>query len=183
MSHQPFEQWILDDSQPLSTEENSLLNNHIGQCSDCSQLQEQWNHVEEMLIQAPVKHAPEGFTARWQQTFLAKKATQQKLNGKRFIHFLIFGSFTSLLMYLSLSILSGSPARFIMSFLRSSSVLALRISKLNMLYHSIQSYLPPAIPIILLILLSCSLILMLSIWGITFWKYSIKGVILNEDYQ
>ena len=183
MSHQPFEQWILDDNHSLSTDEQVELNEHIETCSDCSMLQEQWNRVEDMLIQAPVIHAPEGFTARWQQTFLAKKAAQQKKNAKRFIYFLIFGSFTSLLMYLTLAILSGSPARAIMHVLRSGSSIALSMSKLNMLYHSILSYLPPAVPVILLILLSSSLLLMLSIWGVAFWKYSLKGVVLNEDYQ
>jgi hypothetical protein len=183
MSHQPFEQWILDDNHSLSTDEQVQLNEHIETCSDCSMLQERWNRVENMLVQAPIKQAPEGFTARWQKSFLAKKVIQQKRNAKRFIYFLIFGSFTSLLMYLTLAILSGSPARAIMHILRNGSSLALAISKLNMLYHSILSYLPPAVPLILLILLSCSILLMLSIWGFAFWKYSIKGVVLNEDYQ
>ena len=183
MSHQPFEQWILDDNHSLSMDEQVKLDEHVETCSDCSMLQEQWNRVEDMLVKAPIKHAPEGFTARWQQTFLAKKAAQQKRNAKRFIYFLIFGSFTSLLMYLTLAILSGSPARAIMHVLQSGSTIAISMSKLNIFYHSILSYLPPAVPVILLILLSISLLLMLSVWGVAFWKYSIKGVVLNEDYQ
>jgi hypothetical protein len=183
MSHQPFEQWVLDGDQSLSREDKVLLTNHLDECNDCSQLQEQWKSAEQLLKQAPIYQAPEGFTFRWKKSFLTRKAVQQQLNKKRILYFLFFGSFISLLMYLSLSILSGSPINILINILKNSSALAVRISKLNLFFYSILSYLPPAIPIILLILLSCSLILMLALWGLTFWQYSIKGVVPNEDYQ
>lgn len=179
MSHQPFEQWILDD-QSLSSDETNLLADHLQQCSDCSRLQDQWTCVEQTLKKAPVMRAPEGFSVRWQQTFLARKALQQKANKKRFIYFLIFGSFTSLLMYLTLSVISGSPIRSFILLVKESTQFAVRLSHINIFINSILSYLPPAFPIILWILLALSLILMLAIWGLTFWRFSIKGAIPNE---
>jgi len=182
MSHQPFEQWILDD-RSLSADETQLLAKHAENCTNCSKLQEQWKIAEQLLKKAPVQPAPEGFTTRWQSTFMAKKAMQQKQNGKIFVFFLILGSFTSLLMYLTLSILSGSPVEVFIDLLKACSKLAVGISNFNLFLHSIFSYLPPVFPIILWILLSCSLVLMLTLWGLTFWRYSIKGVVPNETYQ
>ncbi len=182
MSHQPFEQWILDD-RSLSADETQLLAKHAENCMDCSKLQEQWKNAAQFLKKAPIYPAPEGFTARWQTSFMARKAHQQKQNGKRFIFFLILGSFTSLLMYLTLTILSGSPIKVFITLLKTSSKLAVGISQINLFLNSIFSYLPPALPIILWILLSCSLVLMLSLWALTFWRYSIKGAVPNENVQ
>ena len=180
MSHQPFEQWILDD-QSLSSDETELLADHLQQCSDCSRLQDQWKCVEQTLQNAPIMYAPEGFSVRWQQSFLARKAVQQKENRKRFIYFLIFGSFTSLLMYITLSIISGSPIRSFIMLIKGGTQFAVRLSNINVFINSILSYLPPIFPILLWILLAFSLILMLALWGLTFWRFSIKGVVPNEN--
>jgi hypothetical protein len=182
MNHLPFEQWILDDHS-LSKDETQLLADHLQQCKDCSRLQDQWKCVEQTLNRAPIMNAPDGFGVRWQSSFLTKKAIQQKSNHKRFINFLIFGSFTSLLMYLTLSVISGSPIRFFIMLLKFGSKLAIQMSNINVFFNSILSYLPPVIPIILWILLSCSLVLMLALWGLTFWRYSIKGVVPNEEFN
>ncbi len=131
MSHQPFEQWILDD-RSLSADETKLLAKHAENCVDCSKLQEQWKNAAQFLKKAPMYPAPEGFTARWQTSFMARKALQQKQNGKKFIFFLVLGSFSSLLMYLTLTFLTGSPIKVFITFLKASSKLMIGISQINL---------------------------------------------------
>ncbi|MEW6567887.1 MAG: hypothetical protein AB1449_06930 [Chloroflexota bacterium] len=63
MSHQPFEDWLLDDP-PLTVDEQRLLRAHLGACTECRALAAAWQEVEGWLHRAEVVAPAPGFVER-----------------------------------------------------------------------------------------------------------------------
>ena len=66
MSHQPFEDWILDD-EALRGEQQQALDAHRAVCASCTRLGTARTAVERGLRQAEMEAPAAGFTARFSQ--------------------------------------------------------------------------------------------------------------------
>jgi len=78
MSHQPFEDWILDD-EALSGEEQQALDAHRAVCASCTRLGTARTAVDRGLRQAGMVAPSAGFTARFSQ----RLAEQRVRDGRR----------------------------------------------------------------------------------------------------
>jgi hypothetical protein len=78
MSHQPFEDWILDD-EALNGEEQQALDAHRAVCASCSRLGTARTAVDSGLRQAGMIAPPAGFAARFSQ----RLAEQRVRDGRR----------------------------------------------------------------------------------------------------
>jgi predicted anti-sigma-YlaC factor YlaD len=73
MSHQPFEDWLLN-GDTLSLEQHASLQEHLVSCPDCRLLSVNWQMAYRLLTHAPLAAPEPGFALRWQQLFSARQA-------------------------------------------------------------------------------------------------------------
>jgi len=84
MNHHPYREWLLASSkQPedvLTQEQSVALQSHLDECSECRDLAQAWQTVEEELLHAPLVSPAPGFIARWQDRLVSdrqRRANQQ----------------------------------------------------------------------------------------------------------
>lgn len=76
-NHLLIEEWLLSASD-LTPEESHQLQEHLKSCESCRQLSEAWQEVEYRLKSSPMRSPQAGFTARWQQRFVADRLRRQQ---------------------------------------------------------------------------------------------------------
>ncbi len=78
LMHQPFESWLLSE-EPLTSEQNQALQEHLRTCATCRQVEASWAEIDQ-LFHASSQVAPtSGFTARWQERLeLERRDSQQR---------------------------------------------------------------------------------------------------------
>lgn len=76
MDHRPFENWLLDNIQHLTADQERQLNTHLRTCSSCTALVEVNLALKSVRMAAPVA----GFTDRFQLRLAAKKQALRRRN-------------------------------------------------------------------------------------------------------
>ncbi len=76
MDHRPFEDWLLDNNQHLTTDQARQLNTHLRACSSCSALAEVNLALKSVRMTAPAA----GFADRFQLRLAAKKQALRRRN-------------------------------------------------------------------------------------------------------
>ena len=109
MKHQPFEEWLLNDT-PMTSEQKRELDQHVRSCAYCAALVETGMVLRSAKMVAPA----EGFTARFQARLAERKLVDRRRKFWGAIVFLV-GGFSFLLWLLMPSITSfiASPATWI----------------------------------------------------------------------
>jgi hypothetical protein len=79
MYHRPFEDWLLDE-EPLNTEQDAALQEHLRSCTSCRELSQAWKKVELDLHRAPILAPQAGFADRWQTRL---ELEQRKLHRRQ----------------------------------------------------------------------------------------------------
>ncbi len=78
MTHQPYEDWLLDEPNMLPMEQASELKAHLANCTDCRSLAEALGQVELRLRQEPQVSPVEGFSLRWQERLEAERLSRHR---------------------------------------------------------------------------------------------------------
>lgn len=112
MSHQPFETWLLDD-EPLETDSQAMLNEHLAECDHCRKLALGWQGAQALLRATLVSPAP-GFSDRWKIRLDAARAERQRRQSIQLLVLSLSGAF------LLMALLVG----LIVSLLRSPDLLS-----------------------------------------------------------
>ena len=80
MNHQPFRDWLISD-ELLSAAQTKALQDHLGDCDSCSQIESSWKDVELTLRKYPQVEPAPGFTLRWQEHLAEFQSQQQSRNS------------------------------------------------------------------------------------------------------
>lgn len=169
-NHQPFEDWLLSDSQ-LSEQENLQLIEHLNTCETCSQLSIAWRNVEQQFSLAVQMSPTAGFTDRWQSMLavdLDKKFRQQTV-----ITLGVFGIGTLMLfglLSLFLFPVIQTPLPYLVTSLyRLTLVVASVGNLLSAVSKLLQKFISIAPPLVWLAIV-VALISTISVWIISIQK-------------
>ena len=77
LTHPPFNRWLLS-GEPLSPEQNTILQEHLRYCPECSQLQAAWGEAQLQLSSAGQVAPAPGFTRRFQQRLALQRVKRQR---------------------------------------------------------------------------------------------------------
>lgn len=102
MYHRPFEDWLLEE-EPLTTEQEAALQEHLQSCTNCSQLSKAWKVVEVDLHRAPMLAPQAGFADRWQTRL---EADRRQLHRRQSFAALFFSLGGAALLFGSLAIMA-----------------------------------------------------------------------------
>ncbi|RIK30560.1 MAG: hypothetical protein DCC56_09565 [Anaerolineae bacterium] len=109
MNHQPFEEWLLNDTS-INAEQKRELEAHVRTCAYCAALMKTDKVLHDLRMALPVN----GFTARFEARLAARKAADRKRRALGFVLFAVAGS--ALLFWFASPYLSeflASPAGWI----------------------------------------------------------------------
>jgi len=79
-NHPPFNRWLLS-GEPLSPEQNAVLQEHLRTCPECGQLQTAWGEVQFQLRSAGQVAPAPGFASRFQQRLVLQRVKRQRRNA------------------------------------------------------------------------------------------------------
>ena len=116
MDHRPFEDWLLDNNQHLTSDQERQLNTHVRECSSCSALAEVNLALKSVRVAAPAS----GFTDRFQLRLATRKQALHRRNIWGFS--LLTASVLGLGSWVSLPVIEGlvqSPVNLLASWMSS----------------------------------------------------------------
>lgn len=175
MSHQPYEDWILDNFS-ITKDQKELLQAHLNQCHECDQLSRSWKTIETELASGEMVSPNPGFVSRFQANLITKKSEEFQLQSIKSI--IIIGSSVLFLMGLLLVwlLLTKTPGEIIVGgvsiFTGMTEAFFNIRSEIILLLRNLPPFLPP---LLLIFTIGWGLIISL-IWGLTIWRFSHKGV-------
>ena len=180
MGHQPFEDWILDNTKHTPQQE-AILMGHLDECSSCNALHQSWKAVEaEMTASTMVAPLP-GFTARWKTNLATEQAVEHQLQAlKTFIGvgvailITVGALFAWLVLTNSVSDVIVGGANVLTSI--TQAYFNLRGMVVQFLRHT-----PNVSPLLVWGLLAGWGVVLSSMWGLTIWRVSRQGVVHNEE--
>ncbi len=175
MSHQPFENWILDE-EPLTPENRRELHAHLEGCAQCQRLKSRWQAAH-MELRAHRMAAPvPGFTQRWQAGLAERRVREQRRQAWR-----IFGILLACAMGVSLlmgiyTLSFSSPTDWLVAVIR---VFASARDTIGWIVSAALGWLhktPLAVNFALWIYLTVCLSLLALVWVWILWRTNKVGV-------
>jgi len=117
MNHQYFED-LLFAEQPLTPQDNAVLQAHLQDCESCQMLAGAWQEVENQLHRSAMLEPAPGFTDRWQTRLARDGQRVQRRQSMLLLGFSIGGA-TLLLASLAVLLLpmADSPIVFVAAWL------------------------------------------------------------------
>ena len=176
MSHQPFEDWILDPVT-ISPEERRALREHLEGCQQCQRMERKWQAVHQQL-RAPWLAAPApGFTHRWQASLAERREREQRKQAWKIFGFLMGGAVFILLLLAGYIIATSSPAEWLVGVV---NVFSSSQKIIDLAVFAVQSWLsttPLALNIALWIYLTITLCVLTIVWAMILWRTKSAGVV------
>jgi anti-sigma factor RsiW len=175
MSHQPFENWILDQGA-LSNGERRALLAHLATCTQCQRLEHRWQSVSQELRARPLVSPAAGFAKRWQAGLAGRRAREQRNLAWRIFGILIGAALFCLLTLAGYMVLTTSPTEWLFALSRTAE--SSRVF-LQMAIYVVQGWLastPLAVNIALWIYLTLTLCALISAWVLVLWRTKSVGV-------
>jgi uncharacterized membrane protein (DUF485 family) len=172
MNHQPFREWLLSDQQ-LTQEQAGLLQDHLSSCASCSQLENSWQQIEEVIHKVPPAEPASGFIDRWQSHL----AEYQNLRQKRRSWLIISGTAVIVISLLAVLVnqiwsLMQAPGQYLaMWFERLVGVISIYYALRNI--TSAYSWPTPLITFIAMIFFVGIISFMSVLWVATYRKFSL----------
>ncbi len=168
MKHQPFEEWLLNET-PLTPGQKRELDLHVRSCAYCSALLE-----TEMVLRSAKLVAPaEGFTARFQARLAERKLVERRRRAWGAVLFLIGGVFF-LLWLAGPSILKflASPEMWVATFVEWGIFLITTLQALSqagsVLLRVFPGFVPPFVWMILISAFAGTSLL----WSVSIWRFT-----------
>jgi hypothetical protein len=167
MKHQPFEEWLLNDT-PMTPEQKRELDLHIRSCSYCAALVETSMVLRSAKMVAPV----DGFTARFQVRLAERKLADRRRKFWGTVVFLVGGlSFLVWLLAPVVASFATSPATWITALVGWGVFL---ITTLNAMFQagSVMLRIAPGFlsPFMWMILVSAVAGISL-LWSVSIWRF------------
>lgn len=175
MKHQPYESWILDETQ-LDENQQHDLDSHLLTCSTCTNLRDSWQVVRQEIQTTRQVHPAEGFSARWKASLKDRRQVEEA--KQRRLMWIWIASFSGVVL-LSLAVIFLPRISFIqilIAFVESLVEFSTGVSALLQLIKSILRTVPAYILVVSSIGLSTLLSITTFLWGVSIWRMSRKGV-------
>ncbi len=174
MSHQPFEDWILDPIT-LSADDRRALQAHLMECKQCQKLERRWIAVHQQLRTRRMAAPAAGFTARWQASLAERKAREHRRQAWKIFGFLFGGALFILLLLAVYSAATTTPAEWLIALARTYTSSTSMIDLANYAVQSWFSRTPIALNIALWIYMAITLCGLLMVWALIFWRTKTVG--------
>lgn len=176
MDHQPYETWIFEKTD-LAGPELTVLHQHLQECPRCRQLQEAWEKLTVQMHPAALVSPAAGFSQRWRESLPKRRARQQARQIRRFFLALCLANLLSLLVLTGFIVSASAPIDWMVSILQAATRLIITLSHAQEVLLSWLRVIPPVIPILIWAMLAGSVCLLTSIWALSLWRISSKGVL------
>lgn len=168
MKHQPFEEWLLNDT-PLTLEQKRELDLHVRSCAHCSALVE-----TEMVLRSVKMVAPaEGFTARFQTRLAERRLADRRRRVWGSILFLA-GGLTILAWLAGPSIFRFlvSPEVWIAAFVEWGIFLVTTLQAMSQAGEVLLNVIPGFVPPFAWMILASALAGISLIWSVSIWRFT-----------
>lgn len=178
MNHQPFKQLLLEDRQRTLQEEQNLWE-HVKDCSECQNVDANWQMVKHHIkVSNMVAPAP-GFTARWQANLAERRRRQHQQRQTLLVTILSIAVLLTVTLSLSIWYIVTSPGSILVAFTR---MLAGIVQLLSLTPQDVLLWVT-SMPVILPILAGIGLLAWVSTVSLTgaatLWRISKKGVVIQ----
>lgn len=172
MSHQPFETWMIDEL-PLSLEQKTTLQSHLGTCPECRELQTGWQSARQALqTTAMIRPAP-GFNLRFTASLAQRRAIQAH---RRQIRNLILGlSLSVIATAVLLAVVIFAVASPVDLLVRTIEVITGVIGWWNRASRLLIASLQQPVVLVIWVLLTSGISLLAFGWLFTLWRISLQG--------
>ncbi len=178
MSHQPFENWILDQGE-LSLEERRSLRQHLEGCAQCQRLERRWGAVHQELRARRMVAPAAGFARRWQNGLAERRAREQRKQAWKIFGALLGAAIFILLVLGSYIITTTSPTEWLIALTRTTE--SSRVF-LQMAIYVVQNWFsstPLALNIAMWIYLAFTVCALTLVWVAVLWRTKSVGA-LNQ---
>lgn len=178
MCHQPFENWIIEQSA-LTPQERRQLEEHLETCPQCKRLQSNMQAVNVRLFSARQANPSPGFSTRWQTTLqnrLEEKRMKEILQIRRFFLFLGTATFVSLILLVLFAIVGGGAVNLLGTTLERLSTATQWLQTLQGYLFALLQITPPVVPLILWISITTVFSILALIWVVSLWRITFQGV-------
>jgi hypothetical protein len=91
MNHLPYQDWLFEETQPLSDTQMSELQQHLRECAECRELSSALRQMEASLKMKPMAAPAEGFTLRWQARLQDERALAHRRQTRLTLGFILAG--------------------------------------------------------------------------------------------
>jgi hypothetical protein len=178
MSHQPFENWILDQGA-LSPEERRALQTHLATCNQCQRLEHRWQSVYQELRARPMVSPVAGFARRWQAGLAGRWAREQRKQAWRIFGILMAAALFFLLVLAGYTFSTTSPTDWLFALSRTAESSRVFLQMAIYVVHNWLTTTPFAINVALWIYLTLTLCILTLVWVAVLWHTKSVGV-LNQ---
>lgn len=168
MNHQPFEAWLLE-GQVLTPQQKRDLNAHIQTCAYCAALTETELALKSARMVAP---AP-GFTARFQQKLLARRAAERRMRFWGAIVFIVGG--LGLLMWLFGPLIGSildSPVDWITVLVGYFLLVLTSVRAISEVGFVLLRVVPGFVPSFVWMMLVSALAGIGLLWSVSIWRFT-----------
>ena len=167
MNHQPFEEWLLNET-PLTPEQKRELDLHSRSCAYCSALVETGMVLHSVKMVAPA----EGFTARFQARLAERKLADHRRRVRGAILFLIGGlSFLLWLAAPSIFAFLSSPAAWIASLVEWGIFLITTFQAMSQAGEVLLKVLPGFVPPFAWMIIISAFAGISLLWSVSIWRF------------
>jgi hypothetical protein len=174
MSHQPFETWILDNEE-LSDEQLQALEEHLSDCVQCNELEQNWNEAINFLSTAPTMVPEPGFVRRWESEFVERKAREHKMMTRRLLLFLAVSAVLTMTLLSIVSLATSSPIDFLAKCFSIFTSSLARINQIESVMAAAWRSLPRVFTVSFWILITSSMSMLSTVWAVSMWRIAFKG--------
>ncbi len=123
MKHEPFENWIFEESR-LPADQQKQLKAHTEDCAHCRQLDDAWQSVQREIRNAPAAAPRPGFGARWQASLAQRRELEHRRQARRWIISLSALGFLVFTALIVVFLTTNSPSRLVLTLAQSIFTLA-----------------------------------------------------------
>jgi hypothetical protein len=174
MNHQPFETWILDESELSQVQKHDLLE-HLEICPKCASLEKNWKSARQEIRSMPAVNAPAGFHTRWHAS-LADRRRAHELQQTRTLLIILVSSAIAILITLGIFLLPHtSMVSLLVSMLTGFMQVVNSISEIWTFITSMLRFAPASFLISVGVIVSLCTSLITIIWVFSFYRITMKG--------
>ncbi len=172
MSHQPFDTWLLDETNP-STEQEAALQAHLETCPECRQLRANWLAAQETLRLSRMARPAPGFSARFTASLAERRAREaHRRQIRNLILGLALGAVASAGLLAFLVFTVTSPVDLLVKITQGITGV---VSWWNQTQQVLFVALHLPVILVIWILLSSGVCLLVIGWLFTLWRISHQG--------
>jgi uncharacterized membrane protein YgdD (TMEM256/DUF423 family) len=181
MNHQPYENWILDEVQ-INSQEQDSLKAHLKECPECFKLYHSWNKVHAEIKTTPAQPAPAGFMRRWKYEFASRQREQERRQARTLFISLASGAGAILIALAVILLPDFSFISLLVRFLSTVVQLFSGIESVVSLSRNLINSAPTITLIISGLFIAGWICLAVFAWGISIYRITTKGV-KNKNEQ